>query len=502
MTPATSLDAPDGTIRLDAGSTGTPIDPRLFGTNAPAWVGPDHLADPAFRARVKELGTTVVRMPGGSWSSSYDWLGCERGDADTCYWTWAAKPSDYLDFLAGTGVAGMWTVSFNGTAQEAAALVAFFNGEVGSTQVIGVDRNGRDWGTVGRWAQLRADHGHPDPQPIRLWEVGNEVYGAKSGADGNCQSYGWEDVWTCDGNHYVNGDDKHDGFLKFREEMRAVDPDIEVGAVGIGGDQSAYGDFGNDVIEGTAGALDFYVVHDYGFGDGASNDDVVSRPVDAWPETMAGVDGALAAADPGRAVPVAVTEYNLFAFADGDDDQLTNKSVAALYLADTLGQLAQQGVSMANHWNLWNGPAGNGSDYGMIDVNTLGRHPQFDAMALWTRFGGELLPVGAGFDAKTQLSVYAGRRADGAITLLVINKTDAAIDADLDISGLPGAASVSADVVAADGPDATSMIVNGDDDPTAPFADKPAATLAPLTDGSGSATFALWSITLLTVTPG
>ncbi len=499
--PPVTLTAPAGTIQLDAAAAGTPIDPRLFGTNAPAWVGPEHLADPAFRARVQQLGTTVVRMPGGSWSSSYDWLGCENDDASTCYWTWAARPTDYVDFLAATGVAGMWTVSFNGTAQEAAALVAFFNGEVGNTQSIGVDRHGRDWGTVGEWAQLRADHGHPAPQPIRLWEVGNEVFGAKAKADGDCASFGWEDVWTCDGDHYVHGDDEHDGYLAFRDAMRAVDPDIEVGAVGIGGDQGGFADFGNEVIDGTAGALDFYIVHDYGFGEDGSVADVLKRPVRAWPTTMKGVDAALAAAAPDRRVPVGVTEYNLFAFADGDDEQLMNQAVAALYVADTLGQMAERGVSMANHWNLWNGAASNGADYGMIDVDSLGRHPQYDALAIWTRFGKELLPVGNGFDAATQLSVYAGRRADGAITLLVINKTGAPVEATLQLAGLTGSAAVTADVVAAESPHATSMTVNGDADPLAVFAAAAPASLPPLTDGQGAATFEPWSITLLTITP-
>ena len=87
----------------------------------PAWVGPVKLADQAFQQRIANLGTTVVRMPGGSWSSSYDWLACENGDADGCSWTWAARPSDYLGFLADTGLDGMWTVNFNSTAQSAAA---------------------------------------------------------------------------------------------------------------------------------------------------------------------------------------------------------------------------------------------------------------------------------------------------------------------------------------------------------------------------------------------
>jgi hypothetical protein len=55
----------------------------------------------------------------------------------------------------------MYTINMNGTAQEAAALVAFFNGAVDDDTVIGVDVRGRDWGTVGDWATLRSQNGNP-----------------------------------------------------------------------------------------------------------------------------------------------------------------------------------------------------------------------------------------------------------------------------------------------------------------------------------------------------
>lgn len=167
-----------------------PFDRRLLGTNLPARVGSERLADPGFRQRVVDVGTTVVRMPGGSWSNSYDWAGCENGDMSRCAWSWAAKPSDFIGFLAATGIEGMWTVDVNHTAQEAAALVAFFNGSTDDLRSIGRDRNGQDWGTVARWARLRADHGHPAPQHISLWEVGNEVYGSKSDTDPECADFG------------------------------------------------------------------------------------------------------------------------------------------------------------------------------------------------------------------------------------------------------------------------------------------------------------------------
>ena len=179
-----SVDSPEaaaGEITISADSA-RPLDRRLFGTNVPAWLGPDRLADPAFLASTAALGTTLLRFPGGSWSNGYDWLACERGVEPDCFATWGARPSDFVALMEATGLPGVWTASFSGTAEEAAAAVAFFNGDVDDDRVIGVDEEGRDWQTVGEWARLRAAGGHPDPARIELWEVGNEVYGAKPAA--------------------------------------------------------------------------------------------------------------------------------------------------------------------------------------------------------------------------------------------------------------------------------------------------------------------------------
>jgi alpha-L-arabinofuranosidase len=76
-----------------------------------------------------------------------------------------------------------------GEPMEAAAWVAYANGDPASATVIGVDSTGNDWKTVGYWAAMRAaepvspDDGfnflrinHPRPLNLKLWEIGNEVY--------------------------------------------------------------------------------------------------------------------------------------------------------------------------------------------------------------------------------------------------------------------------------------------------------------------------------------
>ncbi len=490
----------DGIV-IDTAGASVPFDRRLLGTNAPAWISPERMADPVFRQQLVDMGTTVLRMPGGSWSNSYDWLACENADATNCSATWASTPSDYVELLAGTGIEGMWTVSFSGTAQEAAALVAFFNGDVDDERPIGTDKQGTDWGTVGKWARLRAEHGNPDPQRIELWEVGNEIYGAVQSAGEACAPWGWEDVWTCDPADYVNGDDEHDGFVEFRDAMLAVDPDIQVGAVGIGGAQEEWSAWGDTVIEQTAGAMDFYVVHSYGFDQTPDLETVLSRPGELWSTALGDARDTLAQHNPNAAVPIAITEYNLFAFADGDTDAMMAEAVNALFIADTIGQMAVQGAAMANQWNLINGLTASGSDYGIFEPDRNEPNPQFYGLALWSRFGDEMLPVASELDPGDTLAVYGGRHSDGTISLIAINKTAEPIESPVRLDGSTGSFTATADVVQADSLESATITYNGVTEQITDLDSEPGADLGATDAGAISATFEPHSITLLRFTP-
>jgi hypothetical protein len=379
-------------ITIETAGQGKPLDPRLFGTNVPAWNNPTILADEKFRALAKASGTTVLRLPGGSWSDAYSWYDCETGNSQGCHWTWAAKPSDFLKFVKATGAQAMWTVSLNGTSKEAAALVAFFNGSESDTTLIGLDIRGRDWKRVGDWARLRASTGSPEPLPIKLWEVGNEVYGAKPSMGGsNCAAWGWSDIWTCDANEYMlgkgSGTTRHEGYLEFRTAMRRVDPSIQVGAVGVP-QPGEWWEWGNKVLEKGGTNVDFYIIHSYGYDkQPASAATILPRPFELWkgiiPPTIAAFDKLGAK----RRIPIAVTEYNMAAFQDLDNAQLMTRAVNALFMADMVGQMAFHGAAMANQWNLANGKAGNGTDYGLIDSQTGNRAPQYYALKLWTTMG-------------------------------------------------------------------------------------------------------------------
>jgi hypothetical protein len=94
------------------------------------------------------------------------------------------------------------------------------------------------------------------------------------------------------------------------------------------------------------------------------------------------------------------------------------QAMNALYIADTIGQLAVSGVSIANQWTLASGTTESGADYGMIDLDDWSRFPQYEAIEMWGRAGSSLLPVDVGDGA---LRAYATRHEDGRLTLIVLN---------------------------------------------------------------------------------
>ena len=484
--PSSGLTA---TITIRASGPVTPVSPYLRGSNLPAWLGPTRFNDPTFRGRTRASGLTLLRMPGGSWSNEYGWLSCELGqnapgrlNCGSGWQSWAARPRDFIAFLQATGMEGMWVVSPNGTAKEAAAAVAYFNGAITDTRTIGVDIHGTDWYTVGHWATLRAAAGYTEPVGIRFWEVGNEVYGSRPETGGTlCQTWGWEHIWTCDGYEYVygkgSGASRHEGYLEFRNAMKFVDPTIQVGAVGYewpgtpSDGQSSWQTFagwGSRVISAAGENLDFYVVHPYAYFQPPTNPaDALANPPSHWPTFLAAIRQAFNTYAAGRQAPIAVTEFNLVSVQDQDNNQLMTRMVNALFLADSIGQAARHGVRILAQWDLANGRAWNGTEYGLMhEDNGYYRAPQYYVYPLWARFGAQMVPATATLSAATQLSVYAGRVDANTVSLLAINKTATPITATIVVNGFGPVAGGRVWKVEGASLLAQSVAYNGSDDPS------------------------------------
>ncbi len=163
-----------------------------------------------------------------------------------------------------------------------------------------------------------------------------------------------------------------------------------------------------------------------------------------------------------------------------DQDGMMAEAVNAFYTADTIGQMALNGVTTANHWVLVNGVTDSGSDYGVIDLVAGDVNPPY-SLALWSRMGEELLPVDVGFDQKLELSAYAGRSGDGTVSLLVLNKTAEPISTALTLEGATTSFVGGIDEMTAESMEAQNVLFNGSSESsTALFGRRPAVAIGPV----------------------
>jgi hypothetical protein len=169
-----------------------------------------------------------------------------------------------------------------GYPQEAAAWVAYANGNPASKQPIGKDPSGHDWQTVGYWASLRAaaplkvDDGlnflrihHLPPFGFKLWQVGDEVYnngyyGKDHTGDPDLHAMSPQDpkdIARLKGNPKLSPSAFANNFNEFAKAMKAVDPSIWIGAaLTIPPNPNSKDwapDWDKDVLKGACANLDF-----------------------------------------------------------------------------------------------------------------------------------------------------------------------------------------------------------------------------------------------------
>ncbi len=229
------------------------VPPLLFGQNIDYLGDAGGLWNPIRRApsdhalaMLRPLQLGLVRFPGGALANCYNWSAAigpvsHRRPQNTL---WGAVYShikgqwkliggqlqlpvygfdEHMQWVSQVGAAGAIVIvnaahfsgspQWSGSAQEAAAWVAYANSHVhGPDVVIGPDSRGIDWHTSRYWAKKRAANGHPAPYGVRYWEIGNEVNVPDEGAGITSKVYARRVV-------------------KYAQAMRAVDPSIQIGAV-------------------------------------------------------------------------------------------------------------------------------------------------------------------------------------------------------------------------------------------------------------------------------
>ena len=443
--PALSL------LSLNATQSVRTVDARWFAVNTAIW--DSNFDTPTTISLLQELGTRLLRGPGGSLSDEYHW----STDTNlTNTWRWPTSFANFVHVATNVGAQALITVNYGtGSTNEAAAWVAYANGSTTNTLALGVDPFGTNWRTVGYWASLRAaaplarDDGRnflrvsrTAPLGFRYWEIGNECHG----------------TWETDSNTVPH--DPYTYAMRARDYcnlMRAVDDTIKIGVVVTPGEGSYSNNANHFAINPRTGTTnygwtpvvlatlkslgttpDFAIHHRY--PEYTDSNNPVGSDSDAFLlqcSTQWGLDAAdlrqqlddyLGAT--GTNVELVVTENNSDAGAQGKQ---STSLVNGLYYADSLGQLMQTEFNALVWWDLRNGTDTSGwfddtlygwrtyGDLGMVNGLTT-RHPTFYAAKLMQFFAqpGDTL-LGATSDYPL-LAAYAARRASGALSLLVLNK--------------------------------------------------------------------------------
>jgi alpha-N-arabinofuranosidase len=244
-------------------------------------------------------------------------------------------------------------VSLSQRIMRAQALVAFCNGSASDTRPLGIDGvsidgEGRNWGTVGYWAGQRAAIGHPDPFGVRYWEVGNELcFRSEPG--------------------HTTASDYADKFIIFTQQMKYIDPQIKVGAVGMflptwhGDDDDDTQPWNQTVLQKTKDYLDFLVIHSYyphifspmDFNSDAWFKLVMAGAIQAG-KHLAGVRDIIDAISPGRNIDLAVTEYGFL--IPSEEPRYYSSLARALHDADLIMHLLKNAVPLrllaAANWDL------------------------------------------------------------------------------------------------------------------------------------------------------
>jgi alpha-N-arabinofuranosidase len=165
--------------------------------------------DPDVLRKAREWHMPLVRWPGGNFASGYHWqdgIGKpeQRPTRRNAAWGGIEPNSfgtdEFLKFCRLLKVEPQLTVNAgDGAPDEAANWVRYCNAPA----------------TTDAWGKQRAANGHPAPYDVRLWEVGNELYGP------------WQIGHT-------NAADNAARYVRFRDALLQADPKLHLIATGKG----------------------------------------------------------------------------------------------------------------------------------------------------------------------------------------------------------------------------------------------------------------------------
>jgi hypothetical protein len=442
-------------------------------------VADERLTDADMVPLLRAAGVTTLRYPGGRLADTYHFSTYHPSNfqgldhPNTGYGA-ANGLGAFMTFAEKVGTT-IFTVNYGsnlngsggGEPAEAAAWVAYINGNQADTKMIGKDSIGNDWQTVGYWATLRAssplpnDDGrnflriqHPAPFGIRYWEVGNEVFqngyyggeGLEEDLHAPYPKSSKDNEKQRKKNPNLSPEAYGKAFHQFSQAMKAVDPRIKLGAsldsplpgqinrsewtqdpatgkfeqnasVSVEKDFGRGLDWDKGVLSVAGNDIDFVALHWYPADtteeSGWKNMDnykLLAEPQDPLRQILAGLLEQLQkyCGQHARTMQVLFTEVAPVSYA-----KVTEEVVPGLFTADAYASLVEYGVINVDWSELHAG--------GFLDEHNKPGAAYFGVQMVHAMMNYNDAVLAA-TSASTMLSVHAALRADGSVGLMLINK--------------------------------------------------------------------------------
>lgn len=444
--PALGADGYKVNVNIEADKSKQFMSPVAVGLQTS--ISDDHLMTAETVKMIRSGAVTALRFPGGKVSGVYHWSSNKQTN-----WQGTEKPNfwippanhfgNFVALLNQTGARPIITVNYGsnlagtggGEPSEAAAWVAYTNGDPNDTKVIGKDSNGYDWKTVGYWATMRGSQplanedgfnflriSHPRSLRIVYWEVGSEVfangyYGAKHRDGGEVEDLHFryssnksESEKIRNGNRALGPVAYGTNLIEFAKAMKAVDPNIKIGAALVTPKDNDWApDWNSKVLKTVGHNADFLSMH--------------WRPTSLLPPDWKEMDVPWLLNAPLNELPVSnsllemiqkhapTVQIALTEFAPGWGT-MKDPMVKGLFAADAFGSVIESGFVNANWLELHEG---------FLDASNSPTPAYFGAlMARILMMPNDVMV--ASTSSRNLVSVHAAKRADGSVAIMLINK--------------------------------------------------------------------------------
>lgn len=355
------------TLYVDPTQSLGAISPLIYGSNYGPWIAVSFDMLP----KAYDAGITILRFPAGAW-----------GDHNNVT---KLQIDQFMDFAKKVGATAMFNVRLlGGTPEQAAEMVRYTN----------IERK----------------------YNVQYWGIGNEPTLYESEVKKFGESYDTKRF--------------NKEWREFALAMKQVDPTIKLIGAEINqlsydssGVTTNYGKWDEtwfvEFLRANGDLVDIVSFHRYPFprnsASGPASIDELRVNAQEWDKIFVYARDTIQK-ETGRDLPIAVTEFNSDYSKAIGGKATPDSHYNAIWLADVLGQMIKNGVFMANEWAL----TAKGGQGGLGIIGQYDVYPTYYTYQLYKKFGDELVYSSSD---NPDLSIYAAKREDGTLTIMVVNLT-------------------------------------------------------------------------------